>query len=59
MKNLDYGKGYSYYFDDPEGSFKQAYLPDGLDAQYYDANGEGWEVKVRARLEEFAKLRED
>ncbi|MEM7739059.1 MAG: replication-associated recombination protein A, partial [Deinococcota bacterium] len=59
MKNLDYGKGYSYYFDDPEGSFKQAYFPDGLNTQYYDANGEGWEAKVRVRLEEFAKLRED
>ncbi|MEM6429833.1 MAG: replication-associated recombination protein A [Deinococcota bacterium] len=59
MKNLDYGKGYSYYFDDPEGSFKQPYFPDGLSAQYYNANGEGWEVKVKARLEEFAKLRKD
>ncbi len=62
MKSLGYGSGYAYYFDDPEGSFKQRYLPPELEQhEFYNATGEGWEEKVRARLEglrnkfEFAK----
>ena len=31
MKSLSYGRGYSYYFDDPEGSFRQSYLPPELE----------------------------
>ena len=52
MKSLGYGQGYAYYFDDPEGSFKQRYLPPELEQhEFYQATGEGWEEKVRARLE--------
>ena len=61
MKSLGYGRGYSYYFDDPEGSFRQSYLPPELgqaelgqagleQAEFYRASGEGWEERVKARL---------
>ncbi len=56
MKNLGYGRGYAYYFDDPQGSFKQSYLPPELEsAEFYQATGEGWEEKVKARLEGLRK----
>jgi putative ATPase len=52
MKTLGYGRGYAYYFDDPEGSFKQNYLPSELEGQqFYQADFEGWEEKIKTRLE--------
>jgi putative ATPase len=59
MKSLGYGKAYAYYFDDPEGSFAQRYFPDSVkERQYYQAGEEGWEQKVRLRLEELRQARE-
>ncbi|GEM44983.1 replication-associated recombination protein A [Deinococcus cellulosilyticus] len=50
MKSQGYGKGYAYYFDDPEGSFAQTYLPDELlGTEFYQPTGEGWESRVRER----------
>jgi putative ATPase len=57
MKALGYGAGYGYLFDDPEGSFRQPYLPEGVAGGYYTADGEGWEVRVRERLAAFAERR--
>ena len=57
MKGLGYGEGYRYYFDDPEASFRQRYLPEEVKGDYYHAGGEGWEVKVRERLETFKRLK--
>jgi putative ATPase len=58
MRSLGYGKGYAYYFDDPEASFKQRYLPDELEGKrYYDGGGEGWESKVRERLAQFKAMK--
>jgi putative ATPase len=52
MQGIGYGRGYAYYFDDPEGSFAQTYLPDDLEGtRLFEATGEGWESKVRERLE--------
>ena len=52
MKSIGYGTAYAYYFDDPDGSFAQSYLPGSLEgAHLYEATGEGWESKVRERLE--------
>ncbi|HEX2864044.1 MAG TPA: replication-associated recombination protein A [Deinococcales bacterium] len=52
MKTIGYGKGYAYYFDDPEGSFAQTYLPDELaGTEYLKAGREGWEEKVAPRLQ--------
>jgi len=58
MKRLGYGEGYRYYFDDPDSSFKQKYLPDAVRGGYYTADGEGWEQKVRERLASFAARRD-
>ena len=49
MRQQGYGQGYAYYFDDPEGSFAQNYLPDGVQLGLYAPTGEGWEAKVAAR----------
>ena len=54
MKRLGYGEGYRYYFDDPDSSFQQAYLPEEVRGDYYTADGEGWESRVRERLAAFA-----
>ncbi len=52
MKSIGYGTSYAYYFDDPEGSFAQTYLPDDLKGtRFFEATGEGWENKVKERLE--------
>ena len=49
MRQQGYGQGYAYYFDDPEGSFAQEYLPDGTDLGLYAPTGEGWEARVAER----------
>ncbi|TFU25758.1 replication-associated recombination protein A [Thermus tengchongensis] len=50
-KALGHGRGYAYYHEDKEGSFAQAYLPEGLEGlRLYEATGEGWEERVRERL---------
>lgn len=55
LREQGYGRGYAYYFDDPEGSFAQNYLPDGVRLDLYAATGEGWEARVQER---WRKLRE-
>lgn len=57
MRALGYGADYRYLFDDPEGSFRQTYLPEGVAGGYYTADGEGWEARVRERLAAFAERR--
>ena len=57
MKGLGYGADYRYYFDDPEASFLQPYLPEEVQGTFYTADGEGWEVRVRERLETFRTLK--
>ncbi|GAA5511947.1 replication-associated recombination protein A [Deinococcus carri] len=49
MRAQGYGQGYAYYFDDPEGSFAQNYLPDGVSLDLYEPTGEGWEARVAER----------
>jgi putative ATPase len=57
MRSQGYGRGYAYYFDDPEGSFAQTYLPDELaGTAIYSATGEGWEARVRERWEKLRDL---
>ena len=60
MKELDYAKAYAYYFDDPKGSFAQTYLPDKLaQREYYAPLAEGWEQKVKVRLEHLKGLHKE
>lgn len=50
-KALGHGAGYAYYHEDREGSFAQAYLPEGLEGlTLFEARGEGFEERVRERL---------
>ena len=49
MKEQGYGQRYAYYFDDPEGSFRQNYLPGGVNLSLYHPTGEGWEARVAER----------
>jgi putative ATPase len=56
MRQQGYGQGYAYYFDDPDGSFRQAYLPEELkNVHLYIPRAEGWEGRVQER---WSKLRE-
>jgi putative ATPase len=56
MKELDYGKGYRYAHDEPEGFAKgERYLPDEMpDRRYYRPVSRGLEIKIGEAL---ARLR--
>ncbi|MBV6417478.1 MAG: Replication-associated recombination protein A [Steroidobacteraceae bacterium] len=56
MKDLDYGKGYRYPHDEPEGHARgERYLPEGLpDRRYYRPVPRGLEIKIAEAL---ARLR--
>ncbi|MBN1826114.1 MAG: replication-associated recombination protein A [Candidatus Eisenbacteria bacterium] len=59
MKELDYGKGYVYDPNDPEGGMAQEHLPQNLRGRrYYEPKGEGVEREIRKRLEEWRANRE-
>ncbi|AWN22545.1 AAA family ATPase [Deinococcus irradiatisoli] len=49
MRSQGYGQGYAYYFDDPEGSFRQRYLPEGTELSLYRPGDEGWEGRIQER----------
>jgi putative ATPase len=52
MKNVGYGKGYSYDHDADEAFSGQDYWPEGMDAQtFYEPTDRGFEAKVRERIE--------
>jgi putative ATPase len=52
MKELGYGKGYGYAFDDPAGFVPQVYLPDSLqDAAFYEPGPFGYERRIAERME--------
>jgi putative ATPase len=52
MKNVGYGKGYSYDHSTDEGFSGQDYWPEEMEPQdFYDPTDRGFEAKVRERLE--------
>jgi putative ATPase len=57
MKSLDYGKGYRYAHDEPEGfAAGESYWPDNLDAQsFYKPTDRGMEAKIQEKLAWLAK----
>jgi len=58
MKDLDYGKGYAYAHDDPDGVSEMSCLPPSLDGRtYYRPVERGFEREIRKRLEWWAKVR--
>ena len=51
MKNLDYGKGYTYAHDTDEKIAKMSCLPESLEGRrYYTPSGLGREATMKARL---------
>ncbi len=49
-------QGYAYYFDDPEGSFRQPYLaPDLAGLCLFEPGSEGWEQRLASRLQELRR----
>jgi putative ATPase len=58
MKDLGYGRGYTYDHDAPDGFSGQDYFPDGMQRPtFYRPGEEGAEATLKRRLEIFAKLR--
>ena len=59
MKNLDYGKGYTYAHDTDEKIARMSCLPDSLkDRRYYTPTGLGREANMKARLQAVRDYRE-
>jgi putative ATPase len=60
MKNVGYGKGYSYDHDADEGFSGQDYWPEDMDAQaLYEPTDRGFEAKIRERLEYWEQRRKE
>ncbi len=58
MRDLGYGKGYSYDHDVEGGFSGQHYFPDEMDRRvFYAPKGEGREAAIRERLERWAAIR--
>ena len=56
MKALDYGKGYRYAHNE-EGGFAagEAYLPDGMQAEFYRPVERGLEIKIAEKMRDLKK----
>lgn len=60
MKSQEYGAGYRYDHDQPDGFSGQNYFPDGMGReQYYVPVERGFEREVKKRLDYWAKLRKE
>ena len=58
MKNVGYGKGYKYAHDYDDKLTDMSCLPDNLaDRAYYKPTDQGFEQRLRARLDEIRKLK--
>ncbi len=58
MGELGYGRGYRYAHDEPGGVADMECLPDELEGvRFYRPGSDGWEVRIRERLEEIARRR--
>jgi len=56
MKELDYGKGYTYAHDAPTGYIPQEYFPEAVkEREYYAPSDFGFEKKIRERLKWWAE----
>ena len=60
MKAEDYGSGYRYDHDEPEGFSGQDYFPEALGRRtFYEPVERGFEREIRRRLDYWAKLRRE
>jgi putative ATPase len=59
MKELDYGKGYTYAHDTDEKIAKMSCLPESLEgSRYYEPAGTGAEARLKLRLQAVRDWRE-
>lgn len=59
MKSHGIGVGYKYPHDYEDADVEQQYLPDELaGGRYYEPTEEGWEARVKVRMDELAARRE-
>jgi len=60
MKELDYGKGYQYAHDEPEGVAAMSCLPDNLQGRvYYRPTDRGIEARIKEALQRARRIRQD
>jgi putative ATPase len=60
MRELEYGKGYEYAHDDPDGVAGMSCLPSSLaDRQYYRPVERGFEREIRKRLAWWARVKRE
>jgi putative ATPase len=58
MKNVGYGQGYKYAHDFDEKVTEMQCLPDNLSGRvYYKPTDQGFEARLRARMEEIARMK--
>ena len=58
MKQLNYGKGYRYAHDEPEGVADMDCLPPSLAGkEYYQPTDRGFENSIRKRIDEWRNAR--
>ncbi len=58
MRNQGYGRGYQYAHNDAEKITDMSCLPESLAGKkYYEPTDQGFEQRLRARMEEIAKIR--
>jgi putative ATPase len=59
MKDIGYGRNYAYDHDQPDAFSGQNYFPESFAErpQFYQPTDRGIEARIKARLEEWAKLR--
>jgi putative ATPase len=58
MKNIGYGEGYKYAHNFEEKVTNMTCLPENLAGRaYYQPSGQGFEARLKARMEEIAKMK--
>jgi putative ATPase len=60
MKGLDYGKGYKYAHDNPDGYQAQEYLPEEIsDQTFYTPTDHGYEKMIGERMAYWRQIKAD
>lgn len=60
MKEMGYGRDYSYDHEDPEGGLAQNYFPDGMEGtRFYEPTDQGFESDLRRKRARWEKAREE